>query len=324
MAICYRNGTIVSVPLKNFRPSIDRSASPSQKCFGVSFKSKMKIYDAAHVQSMEITTSGLPNKKNNGLNHCFLTPTFDLNDIDSYKEKAANDAIKRFTDNIKKTYGCTSYVWVKEFTKELTPHFHMLVTIPYTSISKLNKAWSHARGDINTVKNALRTGWNPRTKKPVMKIQSFKQAVGYAAKYIGKSLTAGDISVLRMSNKISDRKVWEYKTGHSSKCYGLSQNLLRPAKQIDFNVWQHMNPRFRTYGGNVIEEKEKVVINLAGKLIKSEFAEIFYCENPIDSKRVYREAEKTFQRNIEVIKNVSQIKENSSEQLQMFRDYGVF
>ncbi len=251
---------------------VERSARPSDKCFGLAFKTKMKIYDAAHVQALELSDSGYQYTGNKSdQKHIFLTPTFDMNDPGSFVGSGANDALKRFTNNIKQVYSATSYVWVKEFTENLTPHFHMLVTMPFTPIDKLNRAWSHARGDVTTVTNALRTGWNPKTKKSVMLVRNYKQAVGYAAKYISKS-HGGDICVLKPSCNVRDRKTWEFNTGHSTKCYGMSQNLVRPPREVDFFLEMHLNPYMKSHYEGV----------------KTDFAELFFSDSPVVSSKLYQ------------------------------------
>lgn len=291
-AIVYRNGTVVSAPeLGNYRPSV--TSYPSPKCFGLSFKTKMKIYDAAHIQAMELSNSGFEyHRKKTKINHVFLTPTFDENNIDSYSGSNANDAISRFCENLKSTYGATSYLWVKEFTKHLTPHYHMLVTIPYTAIGDLNRAWSHARGDISTVRNALRTGWNKKYNRPEMRVRNFKSAVGYAAKYIAKA-DGGDICVMKSSVKLSSRQTWEYRSGHSTKAYGVSYNLLREPKSIDWDLWRHLNPRSRSAivyrNGTVVSVPELGTV----KEVKTEFSDLFFHDNPIDAQRIYRKADST-------------------------------
>lgn len=262
MQIVYRSGTVVSTPDNHYR-GVKRTPYPAKKAFGFNFRSKMKIFDAAHIQHTQMSRQGNQIDHETGelmnaeINHCFLTPTFQ-----TYDEQA-NEAIKRFTDNLSKTYGCTSYVWVKEFTKKLVPHYHMLITIPFTPINELNKAWSKARGDSRPVKNALRTGWDKRNKKPVMIIRNYKQAVGYAAKYILKS-GGGDICVLKTSCLVNGRKTWEFREGHSSKCYGMSQNLQSDPRQLDLFLQFHLHP-FLTK-----QVKER----------KSEYCDLFFFDNP--------------------------------------------
>lgn len=277
MAIIYQNGTVVSVPKLPFNRSVDRSANAVDKCFGLSFKTKMKIFDAAHIQHLEMSNAPRFADRETGEllnadhNHVFLTPTFDMANVSSFAGPAANEALQRFTDNLSKRYGATSYLWVKEFTERLTPHYHMLVTLPSTPIADLNRAWSHARGDVTTVRNALRTGYDPKTKRSVMKVRNYKQAVGYAAKYITKA-GAGDICVLKTSCRVSDRQVWEFRSGHSTKCYGMSQNLLRPPRQLDLFYQFHLHPWLTR------EVKE----------VKNDFSELYFFDRWETANMLYR------------------------------------
>ncbi len=239
MATIYRNGLVVSAPAGIAQRNI-QNVAPADTAYGISFRAKQKILSAAAIQSVDLSNS-YERINNSLINHVFLTLTFDARDTASYVDNNANQAASRFFENLKKTYGATSYVFVREFTKELVPHFHALVTMPYAYISELNRAWSHARGDIDTVKNALRTGWDKKRRKPRMRIESYHQAVGYAAKYISKA-NYGDISALRMCCNIFDRQTWEAKTGHKYRAYSMSQNLVTEPKRCDFHLQKRLRP----------------------------------------------------------------------------------
>jgi len=235
LATVYRSGTVVTVPSFEGYRHVDRSLNSADKCFGLAFKMKRKIFDAAHIQALELSDlrSDFKRHKVTGCNLVFLTPTFDEKRLGAdWNPSFANESMSRFCESLTKTYGATSYLWVKEFTKHLVPHYHMLVTMPYTPIKDLNRSWSFARGD-RYVANALRTGWDKQTNRPKMLVDNYKQAVGYAAKYIGKANSA-DICTLKMSCKIEDRKTWEHREGHSTKCYGLSSNInIKPIRVED-------------------------------------------------------------------------------------------
>lgn len=235
----YRSGAIVMAPTGRVVNKVD-NVSRSQPAFGISFAAKQKIISAACVQGTDYANTANPGLHRD-YNQCFLTLTFDRDDPDSYIDQNANEAASRFFENIRKRYGCTSYVWTREVTKELTPHFHALVSIPFTPVAKLNRAWSHARGDISTVKNALRTGWDKKRKRPVMKIRSLQHAAGYAAKYIAKA-NAGDISVLKNSCKMANRQTWEYKTGHKYRAFAMSQNLKTEPLDVDVHLMRRLYP----------------------------------------------------------------------------------
>ena len=275
MQTVYRSGVVVSNPIPfEYNKQPDRSSSFG-RVFGLNFATKRKIYDAAHIQAMELSNSGAdyPKQIANELdNHVFLTPTFDLKNPESYLGDAANEAMIRFRKSLEKTYDVTSYVWVKEFTKELVPHYHMLLTMPYVKISDLNRTWSKARGDSKTVANALRTGWDHKRKRPVMKIRNYKQAVGYAAKYISKA-DSGDLTVLKPSVKITpDQNTWDYKTGHSTKCYGMSRNLKSEPRKVDF----------------FLETARKPWLNRSVIDAKAEMCELFFIDNPQHAEQLYQ------------------------------------
>lgn len=229
----YKSGLIISSPEFN-RVNVKRSIAPQSKVFTMNFKSRMKIFDAAYHQHTKL--------KSKEFNHCFLTPTFDLNDYDSWSN--GNEAIKRFTDNLRQTYGASSYVWVREFTKQLVPHYHMLVTMPYANIKDLNRSWSIARGDVDVVPNALRTGWDKKAQRSRMKVSSWAAAISYCAKYIAKG-QSGDVTQLSNKCNLATRHTWESKSGHTVKCYGMSNNVNFSAKKIDLPFFFQMHPEAR-------------------------------------------------------------------------------
>jgi len=281
MQTVYQNGTVVSIPDTDYYPRPPKDLARPDKCFRLSFKHKMKIFDAAHIQHLDYSnaTRSLDcetwNIINEDINHVFLTPTFSTNDVQSYVDGNDNLAMGRFTTNLRNNYGMTSFVWVKEYTTKnpktyLTPHFHMLLTLPYTHIKELNKAWSAARGDLTTLPNALRSGYDKKTGKSYMKIRSYQAAVGYAAKYISKA-DYGNVSRFKMSCKIKEHKTWEAVTGHATKCYGLSNNLLRDPRQLDLFREFQLHP----YLASSCREH------------KGDFADLFFFDDPVHSNQLY-------------------------------------
>lgn len=218
----------------------------------------MKIFDAAHVQHLQLsnatrTSDGKGGIRNKEFNHIFLTPTFDINDPDTFNDDNSNKAMARFTKNLAKNYGCSSYLWVKEYTKVnrdkftglhdgFVPHYHMLLTLPFTPIFELNKAWSTARGDLAIRPNALRSSYDKRTGKPYMKIRSYRAAVGYAAKYAAKG-KQGNVCRFELKCKLDGKKtMWPAVEGHTTKCYGMSANLRRDPRQLDLFMQFHLHP----------------------------------------------------------------------------------
>lgn len=266
MPLIYRSGLIVDAAKGRVTKKVVRGSQPII-AYGINPQAKRKILDAVTIQAMDLSNSwqeGLNRK----VNHVFFTVTFEESNIDSWYGNSANVALSKWLENCKKNYKMSSYVWVREYTKELVPHYHVIATMPFISISKLNKAWSRARGDKQVVKNALRTGYDPVTKKSRMKLQSYEGAVNYALKYIQKS-SIGDICVMKPTCLVADRKTWEFKNGHSVRAYGISHNLYAKPRRINWDLARHMYKR--------IEYNR----------LDTDFARLYFIEDIGDAKFLY-------------------------------------
>ena len=146
-------------------------ASISPKKFKIDNIAYRKMSSAAHWMVKESTSKTI-----------FLTLTFPKFKKDEITEKQANECFSKFAENIKKTYGCTDYIAVRERGEENNRlHFHILCAIPFIHFSKLNNAWCNAISDYCEFSNcALQSRRGHRViKNPV-------RAIRYVCKYIAK------------------------------------------------------------------------------------------------------------------------------------------
>lgn len=118
-------------------------------------------------------------KKNKSL---FLTLTFPQFKIIP-NEKQINQCFSKFIENLRRNYGCTGYVAVREYGETNNRvHFHVICAMPYHSFIIINRAWCHAiSAYCNFSPSAL------RTTKQSLYIKSPVKAVKYVCKYFSKS-----------------------------------------------------------------------------------------------------------------------------------------
>jgi hypothetical protein len=101
-----------------------------------------------------------------------------------YYDEISNILLIKFLDNFKKTYGCTSYIAVKEYGDENNRvHFHILASFPYINFSVINNYWcacieKHCEYSINALQT--RKGVTSIVKDPF-------RAIKYVCKYFSKA-----------------------------------------------------------------------------------------------------------------------------------------
>jgi hypothetical protein len=186
----YPTGTVVSTPAR-LKP-IQRNETSFNRSTGKAAKRK-QVYNW-HFQAREKVRAAIIHNhflagEDPGLVHAFLTCTLrggrDLHGDYGLIDGGRNSTIKRFTKNLVKTYECRSYTWVRELTKAGVPHWHVSCVMPWIDIRILNKAWVAARGgDFHPF--ALRSGFDQRSKRFRMEVNSLQAAMAYVSPYMSK------------------------------------------------------------------------------------------------------------------------------------------
>ena len=124
-------------------------------------------------------------------------------------EQETNQCFSRFTENLRKNYGCTGYVGVREYGKTTHRlHFHIIMSIPYHSFVTLNAAWCHAIQDF--------CDFSPvalRTTKRSLYIKTPIKAIRYFCKYFSKTkYTRSDTKLYFISNNLIKNPIKIYNT----------------------------------------------------------------------------------------------------------------
>lgn len=145
-------------------------AGEEQRKFKLGFDQRNKIISAAKF--------GFDCKENNIL---FLTATFQEGEFESKDDprKHPNTVLVKWLDNLRHNYDAGGYAWTKELTEKKTPHYHILIEMPYQKIKALNDSFCKARGYYSP--NAVR-----HDPKNGLVVKSWEKSAGYAAKYISK------------------------------------------------------------------------------------------------------------------------------------------
>lgn len=301
MARLYRSGLIISAAPG--RPGKPTPTGKGLKVFRVDQVARRKIFDAVHIQATTLSNCVRPLSTKDNL--VFLTPTFSPES----NWQNANEILSRWLENLKKTYGVTSYVWCRELTEHLLPHYHVLATMPFTPIQKLNRTWSIARGDLSVEKNALRTGWDAKKKRSVMIVKDYVRAMRYAAKYTTKA-TSGDVCSLKTFCTLhsAHQSGEPGNTGHTSKAYGITRNLLCEPQDFDFSLLRHL--------ATFVDYRKLTGENL--------YADVYAIDEPLQSEYVWKKVQEINAELIEIeekkAKNAIPLKkcQKFSDQYQLF------
>lgn len=144
-------------------------------------ESKKRKFKLNHHSRQQIISSGCYGFEIRKHKVLFITLTYPeiMFRYSGIEGKSDNEALKKFINNLRTNYGLAGYVWVKELTKKGTPHYHMIIDIPYTPITKLNDMWAKVCGFKS--KNCVRS--DPKNGLVVKRPQD---AGFYVAKYISK------------------------------------------------------------------------------------------------------------------------------------------
>lgn len=140
----------------------------------------IRKYHLKHHNRQQIISSGIYGHDNKHNNILFLTLTYPASKFThNDPEKSSNQALKNFLNNLRTNYGLKGYVWVKELTKIGTPHYHMIIDLPYVDIRKLNDIWAHNAGIVS--KCCVRSDPDHG-----LIVKTAEQAGFYVCKYITK------------------------------------------------------------------------------------------------------------------------------------------
>jgi hypothetical protein len=136
-------------------------------------------------------------------------PKFKINP----NEKQVNQCFSNFVENLRKNYGCTGYVAVREYGEQTHRiHFHIILSIPYTSFTILNSAWCHSISDFCDYSPAAL-----RSKAKSLYIKNPVRAIKYCCKYFAKSkFTRSETRLVFISNNLIKTPVKVYNTNVQS------------------------------------------------------------------------------------------------------------
>lgn len=211
------NGTVIKYTYPGrYLTKEDREKPKNPRVYRLQFKHKMKIQDAAVYQNYHALDYG-------HLQH-FLT--FTLNANEPFDQ--SNKPLIRVLDNLQKNYELQSYIWVREVTKKYTPHWHVLLEMPYIDYMVINDAWCKAR------KQSYSNNAVGKDKRKSAIVTNPLEASEYMAKYMGKE------SMDTICFKKNGSESMEIVSGSVYKLYGMSESLNNlPLINEPGNDWYH-------------------------------------------------------------------------------------
>lgn len=147
--------------------------------------------------------------------------------------------ISKFTDNLRKSYGCVNYVWVREYTGHGFPHFHFVADMPKVDVLQLSMYWSGLFG--SEAKNSIRLGTAPGKNGRRSYYMTSKRMVWYLTKYIGKAIGGEE--------KARKSKI---------RAFGISNELQKGSEPVLYNevVQELLSGRHQRVWENVYEDSE--------------------------------------------------------------------
>lgn len=171
---------IASEPIGGKRPA---SLLPSNYRYQGSLYSQQKRAIADAVEWMRVNGSNRP------LFFVATSPGF-------VKAEHHAEKISKLCHNLRNTYGCVDYVWVRELTSSGCPHYHFVADMPFIQNPvDLSLYWSRLFG--SNAKNSVRLGSAPIDGERKFYVDSQK-ASRYISKYIGKDLESVRDDLLEM------------------------------------------------------------------------------------------------------------------------------
>lgn len=157
----------------------------------------------------------------------------------NWGQEIYNPKISKFTHNLRNGYGCSGYVWVREFTGKGYPHYHFCCDMPdIDDPRQLSVYWASLFGADGC--NSVRLGSKPdKHGKRVFRVNP-KSAGNYAyylGKYLGKSLAHNDLFDMK------------------GRRFGISPDVAKASKPIQYNVQYHFTepgPPVMTAAGTIV------------------------------------------------------------------------
>lgn len=166
--------------------------------------------------------------------------------------------IATFVHNLKETYGCSRYVWVRELNSHGAPHYHFVCDIDRIDDPvKLSRYWSGLFG--REANNSIRLGSKPNKEGRRLYYLENRRHCFYLAKYLGKSFAPSlDLGAVRLVG----RK------------FGMSQEVSRQSVPQKFEARLH----FQTFSDTVLSASGQQVTRPAvcvGRTFENSNGEIF-------------------------------------------------
>lgn len=149
-----------------------REHGRKEKTFQIDGKKYRQMASAAHYMIKESKHKTI-----------FITLTFPPFKR-KYNEKQINECFSRFVNNLHENYNVKYYIGVRENCPTSgRPHFHLLLSIPFTDFTILNNAWCSAISPVSEYAiNALQT-----EKRGNIILYNPRRAVKYCCKYFSKT-----------------------------------------------------------------------------------------------------------------------------------------
>jgi hypothetical protein len=140
--------------------------------------------------------------------------------------KLGNESVSKFFDNLKSSYDCGNYIWVREYQENGRPHWHCVADSKYLDGVELSRYWSSLFNCTNV--NSVRLGTNPERPPRRFFVDSPLMA-RYLTKYLGIGY-----------KKVDGKKVKCVRVKHESqllsktKNFGSSQEVIMKTKPMVF------------------------------------------------------------------------------------------
>lgn len=97
------------------------------------------------------------------LNHTYGAKIFVATTSNHWDTTDERLNISRFCHNLRNGYGVNQYVWVREYNKKGSPHFHFVADFDFIEAQAISRYWSGLFGE--SAKNCVRFGSRPLCEK---------------------------------------------------------------------------------------------------------------------------------------------------------------
>jgi len=140
--------------------------------------------------------------------------------------KLNNENLSKFFKNLRKTYDCKNYVWVREYQGGGRPHYHFVADSRFLDAVDISRYWSSLFGCDNL--NSVRLGTDPKQPPRKFFVDSPRMS-----RYLTKYLGAGSVKVdgekkriVRVNNEERNLKI---------KNFGNSQEVGLKSQPVTYN-----------------------------------------------------------------------------------------